>query len=57
MSGISAVGGAMPQVVSGASKQVVSGASKSMSKGHMMSQLFQQIDTSNSGSISEAQFD
>jgi len=48
MSGIPSIGGTAPQAVSGASKR--------MPMGQMMAQLFQQIDTSNSGSISKEQF-
>lgn len=40
----------------GSVQQVVSGASKSMASSQMLSQLFQQIDTNNTGSITKGQF-
>ena len=49
MTSISGVGAYMPQATSGASKR--------MSPDQMFTQLFQQIDTSNTGSITEAQFE
>lgn len=48
--GISSMAGAMMP-------QVVSGASMRMPPAQKMGNLFQQIDTNNSGSISKAQFD